>query len=339
VERLASFTKRHLLWLLIGSYLLATCWPGPGIMLRQWQWSASALPYAILSVPLLLLTLLLFVAALLTDLSQIRATLQQPLVLCASLVAVWLGPTLLVLVAGLVVPSSVGGQDATGLLVGLALVATMPVANSSVGWTQNADGNLALSLALVVLSISLCPLLTPSLLEWLGTSLAPAEQAYCEVLVNRFSGVFFVLWVVLPTAAGLLCRWLLTPQRVQSAADYLSLTSAAALLALNYINSALALPKIYDTPISLIAITVVLATALSAVGLGLGSLLARWLRTGADSRSAVMFGLSMKHTGLALLLAGSVLADQPLAILVIVLATLSQHLLAGIVQWSMKHIS
>ena len=46
-----------------------------------------------------------------------------------------------------------------------------------------------------------------------------------------------------------------------------------------------------------------------------------------------MFGLSMKHTGLALILAGAVLADQPLAILMIVLATLMQHLLAGLVQW------
>jgi predicted Na+-dependent transporter len=83
---------------------------------------------------------------------------------------------------------------------------------------------------------------------------------------------------------------------------------------------------------------VVLALALSAVGLGLGWLMAHWLRTGADSRSAIMFGLSMKHTGLALLLAGSVLVDQPLAILVIVLATLSQHLLAGVVQWAGSRI-
>ena len=332
-ERLALFTKRHLLWLLIGSYVLATCWPGPGMMLRQWQWSASAMPYAPLSVPLLLLTLMLFVAALVTDVAQIRSTLQRPLVVSAALAAVWLGPILLVFVAGLLVPSSIGGQDATGMLVGLALVATMPVANSSVGWTQNAEGNLALSLALVVLSILLCPLVTPSLLKLLGTSLAPPEQAYCEVLVNRFSGLFFVLWVVLPTAAGLLCRWLVTPRRVQLAASHLSLISAAALLALNYINSAIALPKIYDTPIALVAATAALATALSAAGLGLGWLLARWLRTGDDARTAIMFGLSMKHTGLALLLAGSVLADQPLAILVIVLATLSQHLLAGIVQW------
>jgi BASS family bile acid:Na+ symporter len=332
-ERLALFTKRHLLWLLIASYVLATLWPGPGLLLREWHWSLSEQPYAPLSLPLLLLTLMLFVAALLTDVSQIRATLRQPLILCASLVLVWLGPVLLVVAAGYLVPSSIGGVDATGLVVGLALVATMPVANSSVGWTQSADGNLALSLALVVLSISLSPLLTPSLLGLLGESLAPPEQAYCEVLVNRFSGWFFILWVVLPTVAGFACRWLVTPRRVQQAANSLSLASAAALLALNYINSALALPKIDDTPLSLVATMLTLATALSAVGLCLGWLVARWMPTGDQTRTSMMFGLSMKHTGLALLLAGSVLADQPLAILVIVLATLTQHLLAGIVQW------
>jgi hypothetical protein len=41
----------------------------------------------------------------------------------------------------------------------------------------------------------------------------------------------------------------------------------------------------------------------------------------------------MKHTGLALILADAVLADKPLAILLIVTATLAQHLLAGLVQW------
>ncbi len=52
-----------------------------------------------------------------------------------------------------------------------------------------------------------------------------------------------------------------------------------------------------------------------------------------DMRSCLLFGLSMKHTGLALILAGAVLEDQPLAILLIVLATLEQHLVAAVVQW------
>ena len=78
------------------------------------------------------------------------------------------------------------------------------------------------------------------------------------------------------------------------------------------------------------------ATALSAVGLVGGWAIARVLRVDDGSRAALMFGLSMKHTGLALILAGVVLRHQPLAILMIVLATLMQHLLAGLVQYWMQ---
>ena len=62
----------------------------------------------------------------------------------------------------------------------------MPVANSSVGWTQNADGNLALSLALVVLSISLSPVVAPTLLSVLGMSLSPEEQQRIRGNFKRF---------------------------------------------------------------------------------------------------------------------------------------------------------
>jgi predicted Na+-dependent transporter len=82
--------------------------------------------------------------------------------------------------------------------------------------------------------------------------------------------------------------------------------------------------------------TVLLAVALSGSGLAAGWGIARLLRLPPDERAALLFGISMKHTGLALLLAGVVLANQQLAILMIVLATLVQHLMAGIVQWRLR---
>lgn len=332
-ERAAQFAKRHLLWLLVGCYALAICWPTPGRILRGWQWSPAGVPEPVLSLPLALLALMLFSAALATDLAHLRGVLQRPVLFCAALVAVWVGPGLLVIAAGFLVPATLGGQATTGLLVGLTLIATMPVANSSVGWTQHADGDLALSLALVVLSISLSPLVTPHLLGWLGMSLSPREQAYFVVLVNRFSGLFFVSWVVLPTAIGAACRFIVSPERLPIVAGWFSLASAGALLALNYINSAEALPKMLLAPAPLLLGTVALAALLSIVGLVLGWALAAWCRTDGPTRTALMFGLSMKHTGLALILAGTVLVDQPSAILMIVLATLMQHVLASFLQW------
>jgi BASS family bile acid:Na+ symporter len=332
-DRIAQRVRRHFLWALLACYALAALWPALGIALRRWEWTASQIGGVPLSVPLILLSVMLFSAALLTDVSQLRLVSRHPIVLLVALALVWVGPVLLVLAAGWLVPWAVDGRATAGLLVGLALVATMPVANSSVGWTQNAGGNLGLNLALVVVSILLSPWVAPTLLSLLGMSLSDEERAYCEALVSQFSGAFFIIWVILPTAAGLVGRYLLTPPRVAAMGGWFVLASAAALVLLNYINAALALPKIHESPTPLVAATALLAVALSMVGLVFAWLLTWLLRLKPPTRSALMFGLSMKHTGLALILAGAVLADQPLAILMILLATIVQHLAAGVVQW------
>jgi BASS family bile acid:Na+ symporter len=282
---------------------------------------------------------MLFSAAFHTDLPQVRSVLQQPVLLCAALLAVWLGPALLVVAADYLVPLEANGPATTGVLVGLALVAAMPVANSSVGWVQNADGHLALSLALVVFRVSLSPLVTPALLSVIGMSLSPQQQNYCEALVNRFSGWFFIVWVVIPTVLGFACRYLARAEGISRVGQWLTIASAAALLVLNYINSALALPSVHNSPAWSLAMTAILAAALSIVGLTLAWLLARLFRLPPSSRAALLFGLSMKHTGLALVLADAVLADEPLAILIIVLATFFQHLLAGVVHWLLDRLT
>lgn len=305
-------------------------------MMRRSDWSPGQLPTVPLSLPLLLLALMLFSAAFHTDLPLIRSVIQQPILLGAALAAVWLGPTLLVISADAFIPTGANSSTTTGILVGLALVAAMPVANSSVGWTQNADGHLALGLALVVFSITLSPFVTPTLLSVIGMSLSPEQQNYCEALVNRFSGLFFIVWVVIPSSLGFACRYLAGAARISLLGHWLTIASAAALLVLNYINSALALPAVHNAPMSSLAMTAFLATALSVVGLALAWIIARLLRLPPATRAALLFGLSMKHTGLALILADAVLADQPLAMLIIVLATFIQHLLAGIVHWFLQ---
>src|SRR5690606_8464454 len=155
-----------------------------------------------ISAPLVLLALLLFSAAICTRFESVLMVLRQPALILLGLLGVWLGPMLLVLAIGLVFREFV----ASGVMVGLVLVAAMPVANSSVGWAHNSRGNLALALALVVFSIILSPLVTPYVLQLLGFSLSPAEQVYCDLLVRKFSGKFFIVWVILPTMLGFVCR-------------------------------------------------------------------------------------------------------------------------------------
>jgi bile acid:Na+ symporter, BASS family len=302
--------------------------------MRQWRWLPAALPAAEFTLPLVLLALLLFCAAVQTDVAKIRAIGARPWALVWGALAVWVAPVLLVLVAAVCLPLTVDRAATAGLLVGLALVASMPVANSSVGWTQLVGGNLALSLALVLFTIFLCPWVTPWLLGWLRLTLSSTDQVYFQTLIDSFSGAFFIIWVVLPTAAGLACRHAMGSERVAAIGGWISLTSVLALLLLNYLNAALALQQaLRESPPAVLVTTAVLAVALSAVGLAAGWLIARLMREDAETRLALMFGLSMKHTGLALLLAGVVLVHERLAVLMIVLATLAQHLVAGVVQW------
>lgn len=330
----ASFLRRYVFWLLLGCYALAAIWPMPGRQLREWRWAPTALRATEITLPLVLLAVLLFCAAVQTDTAKIRAIRSRPWALLSGTLAVWVAPSLLFVVAAMLLPPVIAAPASAELMVGLALVASMPVANSSVAWTQLVRGDLALSLALVLVTIFLSPWVTPTLLAWLRLTMSAADRSSFEELITNFSGAFFIIWVVLPTAAGLACRHSLGGERVASLRNGLTLTSVASLLALNYVNAAQAFPEVFQhsQPSALVA-AVVLAVAVSAVGIAAGWILAKALREGAETRLALMFGLGMKHTGLALLLASEVLVKDQLAILMIVLATLAQHLLAGMVEW------
>ncbi len=327
-----AFIQRHLLWLLLACYGLAMIWPSAGLAMRGWKWDVAALNGQI-TFQLLLLAWMLFCAAVTTDIREIRWVFGRPLVLLIGVAGVWAGPALLVILAGWLAPGITANKSAAGLMLGLSLVATMPVANSSVGWVQNARGNLALGLGLVVMSISLSPWITPRLLAAFGKTLSPAAQAECERLMGNYSGWFFVVWVVLPTAIGFAMRWVITPGRVAAAAGWLAILSAAALLLLNYISASLALPKASQSSPLVLMTAATLAVALGAVGMALGWTLAWALRLPSETRSPLLFGLSMKNTGLALVLADAIVADRQYVVLLIVLATLAQHVLAGGVQW------
>jgi BASS family bile acid:Na+ symporter len=330
----ASFLKRNCFWLLLACYALAALLPRPGQQLRSWRWTPTSLPATEITVPLVLLAVLLFCAAVQTDVAQIRAIRSRPWALLIGTIAVWIAPALLVVAAAWGLPLVVDANATSQLLVGLALVASMPVANSSVGWTQLVRGNLALSLSLVLVTIFLSPWVTPALLGALRFTLNPADQSNFTALIDNFSGAFFIIWVVLPTAAGLACRHSLGGQRVAALGNWLTAASVGSLLALNYANASLAFPAVFkQSQFPALAAAVGLALAVSAVGLVAGQIIARLLREDAPTRLALVFSLAMKHTGLALLLAGAVLSQQPLAILMIVLATLAQHLLAGFVEW------
>jgi len=329
LARFGAWLHRHFFWLLLFCYGLAGLFPGPGLSIRE---STVALPGGPHQVTMLLLALLLFCAAAAIQWSQFRELIARPSVLLLALIPIWVGPMLVVALLGAALPQVLPSAPAAGLLVGLALVASMPVANSSAGWTQNADGNVALSLGLIVLSIVLCPLATPNALKLMGLALSPDDTEKISQFVAQFSGGRFVAWVILPSLTGAAFAWIAGAQRIARAKSWLRLITLVDILVLNYANASTAIRQIWDEEaVWIVLVAATLTAAVSLLGVAMAHALARFTKLPSESRTSLLFGMSMKHTGLALVLAGEVdvLRDEPRVILVILLATLLQHIVAA----------
>ncbi len=351
IVALARLVRRRLVWLLVGVYALAALVPGPGLALRELElsaWSPGGTPARF---SLWMVAVLLFSGAVSTDFRKLSELARRPGALGLALVGVWLPPLLLVAAWGAIVAWWSPGEASAGVLLGIALAAAMPVANSAVGWTQQSGGSLVWALGLVVLSISLSPWITPGLLWLMGLTLSASDAQQVELLVARFSGTVFVVWVLAPTLLGFFLQTLVGEKRIERGKPLLLLASAASLLLLNYANGAVALPRALSEPNwPLLGATVAVALSLSATGLLVGWWLARIAHLPRRDRTAWAYALSMKNTGLALCLADNALAGtalndtmlgdtvlggtglggQSAAILVILVATLAQHGVASL---------
>lgn len=329
---LATTVRRWLLVMLAMAYVAAAFAPSPGMWLRGLSlgsWGPGGEPARF---SLWMVAVLLASGAVMSDPMRIRDLLRRPGSLLLALSMSWIVPLCVVFVATPLLGVWLPAQDSAGVSLGLALAAAMPVANSAVAWTHQSDGSIPWALGLVILSIGVSPWAAPFLLTLMGLTLSAAQAASAEAVVTRTSGMVFLVWVLAPTAIGMIVGQMLGGVRRRIVGPWLVLTSAAALLLLNYANASAALPQIVADPqIRGIIASVLVATVLPTVGAFAGWQLAPLGSLNHRGRVAWAYSLGMKNTGLALGLAGALLVDMPLAVLVILLTTLLQHAVAGVV--------
>jgi BASS family bile acid:Na+ symporter len=331
-HRLGSWIQRWFLGLLLAVYALAAVCPGLGLAARKvsiarlawWDENVE------LSLPMLLLGVLLFNAGLTADAAELVHVARKPRTLLAGLLASWLVPVgfLFVLLQGLRFWHN--PDETSNLLVGLAIVAAMPVAGSSTAWSQNANGSMALSLGLVVLSTLLSPLTTPLTLRTLGTL---ASGKYAEALGQlggHHTGAFLLLCVLLPSLAGLGIRHLLGRPRLDRLKPRLHLGNSAIVLFLCHVNATLSLPLLVAEPDwDFLAVVLGVVLALCLAAFAAGGLLGRFLGVDEAQRRSLLFGLGMNNNGTGMVLAATSLAPLPRAILPVLAYNLVQHLVAG----------
>ena len=287
-----------------------------------------------ISLPMLLLACLLGNAGLDVALGQLRHLLRMPIPLLAGLVANIAVPVAFILCIAQVMRFWHDPADMQHILVGLALIAAMPIAGSATAWAQKADGDLSLSLGLVVSSTFLSLWTTPLTLYTLSLVAADDHAAMLTGLAGRGTGVFLFLCVLVPTALGILMRQVLGEERGARVRPALKLVNAAVLLLLIYTNASTSLPQALARPeLDLLAAMAVITVSFCVVAFAGGFLVARLLRVNRGEETSLLFGLGMNNNGTGLVLASVALAEQPQVILTIVGYNLVQHLVAGSVDF------
>ena len=231
---LSQFIHHHLLWFLIGAYTIAALFPSAGLWIRNLSFGDLPIFNAKLHVSpvLLLLATLMFNAGLGVKTAHLKSLLQKFTVLFVGLTANLVIPMAYIFLVTLVMQLWYEPEEAQYILVGLALVAAMPIAGASTAWAQNSNGNLALSLGLVLASTVLSPVLTPVALYAFGEMASEEYERVIHNLAAYGSGAFLGLWIVLPSMLGLGVRFVVPQARLVGIMPFIKLINSVVLLLL-----------------------------------------------------------------------------------------------------------
>jgi BASS family bile acid:Na+ symporter len=332
--RVSQFIHHHLLWFLVASYVVASVVPGPGLWVRSQSFGELPLFHTKLDLSLLLLLLatLMFNAGLGVRTSQLKCFVQQAGVVIAGIAANVLIPMAYIFLVTLLLDFWHNPEEAQHILVGLALVAAMPIAGASTAWSQNSNGNLALSLGLVLVSTLLSPLVTPIAFRVFGEMASEEYEQVLHHVASYGSGTFLGLWVVLPSLLGVGTRLVLPPAWLNAFNPSIKLINSLVLLLLNYSNASVSLPKaLAERDLDFLAVTLGITAGLCVTAFAAGDRLSRYFNVDQDERISLMYGLGMNNNGTGLVLASLALSTYPRVMVPIIFYNLVQHLVAGAV--------
>jgi BASS family bile acid:Na+ symporter len=331
VARLQTFAQRNILWALLICYALGMLWPAWGLWIRGVEVGAPGLDggWALIDV---MLGLLLFNAGLGLDLRRLKRFRRNVGTVLAGVSAGILIPLAFVLIVGLSFLAFPDWPGSRGLVMGLAVVAAMPAAGSSAAWSQNTEGNLSLSLALILITTALSPVVAGVVVS-AGVALVGLQPGPGSAIEpGQYATTFLALWVLLPAVAGAVVRLRLGGHRVDRWAAGLKLVNLVNLLLLNYANASLSLPASFHRPswgfLGLAALLCVLLCTLIFVS---GGVLGRWLGLDRSRRVALCYGMGMRNNGAGLVLAGSVFRGSPEIMLPVIFYNIVQHAAAAVV--------
>jgi BASS family bile acid:Na+ symporter len=336
ITALSHLIQQRFIWLLLSAYIVAALWPGWGLWMRDVSLGKVTIMQEkiLIKLPLLMLAFLLLNAGLGVRLSELKHLSQSLVMLSAGVIAKLVIPIAFIVGLSEAMELWHNPDEVQNILVGLALVAAMPIAGSSTAWSLNANGSMVISLGLVLMTTFLSPVTTPLILH--SASLITTGD-YAEDLNEMASGgagMFLVLSVVMPSIVGIILRFFSRERRISQAKPYLKLINSVILLLLIYSNAAISLPQaIAHHDYDFLAVIFIITFGLCSLAFATGWWIAWLLRATGAQRISLMFGLGMSNNGTGLVLVSMALADHPQVMLPIISYNLIQQLMAGSVGW------
>lgn len=330
-----NFIHKNFLWVVLLSYLIAGLFPRFGLWIRDisfghltWVDKSTAN----ISLPIIMLAFLLFNAGLGLKSVELKKSINNPqLLLIGLLVNIFL-PLILIFGVNILMLNWHNPDELQNILVGLAIIASMPIAGSSTAWTQVTDGNLALSIGLVAFSTFLSPFTTPLILHSVGFIAYGDYKEDLHELAASGTSAFLFFSIVFPVLAGLITKLLIGEKKAEQLKPYIKFVNIIVLMLLIYSNASLILPQTFSNPdLDFILVIVLITMVLCALAFVAGYLISKNLKAGNAEMSSLMFGLGMNNNGGALVLASMALKDHPLVLLPIIFYNLAQQIIASYV--------
>lgn len=333
-EKFAHRLHEYFIWIVIASYGAAAFTPLFGETLRSWRLPDISIAgmSIVATTPTILLAMLLFNAGLVTNVDELRTIARKPILALGGLVGNFASPLAFIFAISLTLRFWHNSDETQQLLTGLAFVAAMPIAGASTAWAQSANGNMSLSVGLVLATTLFSPVLTPLVLHMAGAVTTGDYSEDLHEIAAGESANFLALWVLLPSFLGLAASRALGEKRAAAAKPHLKIVNYAAIVLLNYANASLSLPGVLRQPdpdFLLLMIFAVFSLCLTAFAVGF--LIARFGRADRRETASLMFGLGMNNNGAGLMLASTTMADHPGVLLRVILYNLMQHFVAALV--------
>lgn len=328
VPHLLALLRRHLGRAVALTYVAAAVLPAPGLWLRHPH--PTGIAELTLRTPQLLLALVLFGAGLQVPLRELRLLVRRPAALLAGLALHILVPLLIVPGVALALRLSPDHDGGSGMVAAMILVVAMPVAAGATVWTAKGDGDQPTAVGLVLASTLVSPLTVPLTLAALCPLLRGDYAGRLAVAAHSAGNAFALTSVVLPCAAGILCR-LALPQRALTGLAGIAVPAALpASLLLTYVNASGVLGPFlrHPRPVLLLAALGVAATV-CGLSFTLGRAAARALRLDARAGASVTLACGMNNSSASAVLITTTLPDRPHILLPVLAYGLFQKVAAG----------